>query len=259
MSAKQQVTASIEEARAVLEQALKDIHQVPDLDWGTVRYTVHALGNYLNIIAASVWLLRAAVDDHSDTEAHGMLDNLERTTDLMTHLTRHLSHASATREVPLLSEEVDLGRMARRGCAFYQLSADHKRIQITCEVQDAIGTARADRLGVATILDNLLSNAVKFSPPERQVHVQVRAEPGFIVCAVRDEGPGLAPEEQARLFREGERLSPRPTGSEPSNGYGLAICRDLATRMGGRIWCESQPGRGTTFSFSLPVYKQEAP
>jgi signal transduction histidine kinase len=144
-------------------------------------------------------------------------------------------------------------------CAFYQPTAEHKRIQLICEVEDPVGPARADRIAAATVLDNLLSNALKYSPRDRRVWVRVRAEPGSVVCAVQDEGPGLSVEDQGRLFREGQRLAPVPTGGEPSTGYGLAISRDLVTRMGGTIWCESQPGQGATFSFSLPAHAAGSP
>ncbi len=259
MSHQKQVAASIEAAKGALEQALKDLHQVPDLDWNTVRYALHAMGNYLNVTNACLGLLRVALEDHPDAEVDNLLSGLERTTELMAHLSRHLSHASAAREVPLLREEVRVARMVRSACAFYQPTAEHKRIQLICEADDSVGSACADRVATATVLDNLLSNALKFSPPERHVWVRVRAEPGFLICSVHDEGPGLSPEEQGRLFREGERLGPAPTGGEPSTGYGLAISRDLVTRMGGTIWCESRPGQGSTFSFSLPTHAAESP
>jgi signal transduction histidine kinase len=259
MTQKQQVVTSIETAKTALEQALKDLHQVPELDWGTVRYALHALGNYLNITAASVGLLRADLEDHPNAEVHALLGGLERTTDLMAHLTRHLTHASAAREMPLLREEVDLARLGCLACGFYQPPAEQKRIQLLYDAEEPIGKARADRIAVATVLDNLLSNAIKYSPPDRRVWVRVWAESGFLFCSVRDEGPGLSPEDQARLFREGERLSPTPTGGELSTGYGLAISRDLVTRMGGTIRCESQLGRGATFTFSLPACAPESP
>jgi signal transduction histidine kinase len=259
MIPKKQVAISIEAAKGALEQALKDLEQVADLDWNTVRYALHTQGNYLNIINACLGLIRVHVKDHPEIDVESLLSGLERTTDLMAHLIRHLSHASAAREVPLLHEEVNLARMARRACDFYQPTAEHKRIELICEVEEPLGSVRGDRVAVATVIDNLLSNALKFSPSDRRVWVRVRAEPGCLTCEVRDEGPGLSAEDQARLFREGQRLTPAPTGGEPSAGYGLAISRDLVTRMGGTIRCQSEPGQGATFSFSLPALAPPAP
>jgi signal transduction histidine kinase len=258
MSTKNDIVGLIDSARGELEQALQHLQKIPALDWGAVRYVLHAMGNYLNINTACIHLLGVALEGHPDPDVAGYLHSLERITDLMTHLTRHLSHASASREVPLVREPVDLSRMVRNGCTFYQSVSDIKRIEIVCGIADAVPPVVGDRIAVATVLDNLLSNAVKYSPPGKRVWVWVKSEQDYVVCEVRDEGPGLSAEDQARLFREGERLGPRPTGGEPSTGYGLAISRDLIARMGGRIWCESKPGQGAVFAFQLPVYIEPA-
>jgi signal transduction histidine kinase len=68
--------------------------------------------------------------------------------------------------------------------------------------------------------------------------------------------PGLGPEDRARLFQRGVRLSAQPTGGEPSTGYGLAVAKDLVGQLGGEIWCDSQPGQGACFSVRLPVWRE---
>jgi signal transduction histidine kinase len=257
MNTKEHVAAAIEAARADLEQALQHLQQVPTLDWSAFRYGMHTLGNYLNIASAEIQLLNMALKEHPDPEVQGFLSGLDRMMDLLAYLTRHLTAASADSAVPLLREQVNLALLAERACAFYQPSAAKKRIEIIFEAPGPTVLVDADRVAVATVLDNLLSNAVKFSPPGKRIRVSVKTEPGQAVCAVQDEGPGLSVEDQARLFRKGERLGPVPTGGEPSMGYGLAISRDLVERMGGTICCESQPGQGATFSFSLPAHVEK--
>ena len=79
------------------------------------------------------------------------------------------------------------------------------------------------------------------------------------MCAVRDSGPGLSPEDQAQLFRRGVRLTPTPTGGEPSSGYGLAVAKELVDALGGHIWCESAVGQGSCFAFRLPADRDTAP
>jgi signal transduction histidine kinase len=113
-----------------------------------------------------------------------------------------------------------------------------------------------DRVAVAAVLDNLLSNAVKYSPRGKDIRVRVEGEPASAVCSVADDGPGLSPEDQARLFEPGVRLASVPSGGEPSTGYGLAVTKRLIDRLGGEIWCVSRLGRGTTFSFRLPAHGQ---
>ena len=113
-------------------------------------------------------------------------------------------------------------------------------------------------MAVAVALDNLLSNALKFSENGKQIWVQVHAEQENIVCTVRDEGPGLSVEDQARLFQRGVRLSNSPTGDELTLGFGLSIAKDLVERLGGSIWCESHSGHGTSFHIRLPAFKENA-
>jgi signal transduction histidine kinase len=103
------------------------------------------------------------------------------------------------------------------------------------------------------VLDNLVTNAIKYSPPGKRIWLRVTREPGAVVCSIQDEGPGLSPEDQARLFQRGVRLSAVPTGGESSTGYGLAVADELITRLGGTIWCDSILGHGACFSFRLPV------
>src|SRR5207244_3238372 len=109
-------------------------------------------------------------------------------------------------------EPVDVSVLIERVCHFYRRKAAEKQISITPDLHVEEPDARADRVAVAVVMDNLLSNAIKYSPHGRVVRVFVRAEPGFLVGSVQDEGPGISEEDQAKLFRRGVRLSSVPTG-----------------------------------------------
>jgi two-component system, sensor histidine kinase and response regulator len=109
-----------------------------------------------------------------------------------------------------------------------------------------------DRLGLPEILLNLVGNAIKYSPAGSTVTVRLVATADSAECRVTDQGPGIAPEDQPRLFQVGGVLGSRPTAGEPQTGIGLAISRHFADAMRGQLWCESEPGRGATFVFCLP-------
>jgi signal transduction histidine kinase len=101
---------------------------------------------------------------------------------------------------------------------------------------------------------NLLSNAVKFTPKGGSVDVSATRQDGEVLIAVTDTGPGISAEDQGRIFEEfqqakGDGNAERPEGT----GLGLALSKSLVELHGGRIWVESEPGEGSTFTFTIPV------
>ena len=124
-------------------------------------------------------------------------------------------------------------------------------------VHDEAGAAaslavRADRRRLLQVLSNLLSNAIKYNQPGGWVRLRVNAHQGFIDISVSDSGPGLDAAQQARLFQPFERLGAQ-RGTVGGTGLGLALSRELAEAMGGRIDVHSAPGTGSTFTVSLPA------
>jgi signal transduction histidine kinase len=111
--------------------------------------------------------------------------------------------------------------------------------------------AWADTGLIARVLQNLVGNAIKFTPPNGVIRVSARTEEkqrgSVILVAVRDTGPGIPPEIAGRLFQK--FVTGRQTGR--GSGLGLAFCKLTVEAHGGRIWVESTPGNGATFTFSL--------
>jgi signal transduction histidine kinase len=110
----------------------------------------------------------------------------------------------------------------------------------------------ADPDKLRQVLLNLIENAVKYSDEGR---IEVRVEPrnGTMRFSVHDEGLGIPAEEHERIFDKFHRLDPNMTHGVGGTGLGLYICRELVERMEGRIWVNSEPGKGTTFTFELPL------
>jgi signal transduction histidine kinase len=111
---------------------------------------------------------------------------------------------------------------------------------------------------VKQIVFNLLSNAVKFTPDGGRVDVVARRIDGEIQVAVRDTGIGITAEDQGRIFEEFRQVGQGAAKAE-GTGLGLALTKKLVELHGGRIWVSSQPGAGTTFTFSLPGRRVEIP
>jgi signal transduction histidine kinase len=131
-----------------------------------------------------------------------------------------------------------------------------------------------DETAIVQVFDNILSNAVKYSPHGKNVFVRIRHSSlvvghspndsrtapmtnapmtnNFIRVEVQDEGEGISPDDMTKLFGKFARLSARPTGGEHSTGLGLSIVKKMVEAMNGRVWCESELGKGATFIVELP-------
>jgi signal transduction histidine kinase len=119
-------------------------------------------------------------------------------------------------------------------------------------VDHALGTVRGDQRKIKQVLLNLLSNAVKFTPEGGQVEVRGQRAGGEIEIAVTDTGIGIAAEDLEAVFEEFRQVGTDYAKKHEGTGLGLTLSRKFVELHGGRIWVKSQPGRGSTFAFTLP-------
>jgi K+-sensing histidine kinase KdpD len=111
----------------------------------------------------------------------------------------------------------------------------------------------ADDIRIGEVLTNLVENAVKFSDDNTIIKIEVRRALNEVIISITDEGIGIPPELQDKVFERFFQGNGHKTGRRKGTGLGLAICRGIIEAHGGKIWVESKPGRGAKFSFSLPV------
>jgi signal transduction histidine kinase len=249
---KEQIASAIVRARRELEEALYELEKLPAVSQSSVSFVAHALNNYLNITAGTVELLLLSLADHPNPQIRTGLEALQQATNFMMHTVSQLMMTSTGPDAELRLDQVDLPILVQRFSTYYHRMADRKQIRFLSETTGDVPSVRTDRVTIAVVLDNLFSNAVKYSPPGTRIRVHVSAERDGVICSVRDEGPGLSHGDQAKLFQRGVQLTPKPTGGEPSAGYGLAVAKEFIERLGGTIWCESVLGQGACFSFRLP-------
>ena len=132
-----------------------------------------------------------------------------------------------------------------------------KKSALHCLVTDipaGLAPVMADAFRVERILHNLVDNAIKYLPKGGTVTVSAKEDNGSVVVAVHDEGIGISPENQALLFEPFQRIQAKSAGIA-GGGLGLNVCKRLLEVQGGRIWVDSQPGKGSTFFFALPAAK----
>jgi signal transduction histidine kinase/HAMP domain-containing protein len=133
--------------------------------------------------------------------------------------------------------------------------AQRHSIVLGQQVDAKLGQIVADERKFKQILLNLLSNAVKFTPDGGRIDVLARREDSNAVIAVHDTGIGIAPEDQAAVFEEFRQVGRDYTKKQEGTGLGLALTKKFVELHGGKIWLESQPGKGSTFTFTIPLHR----
>jgi signal transduction histidine kinase len=153
------------------------------------------------------------------------------------------------REPLRMSEEIP----AALAVVEHQLRARKLRVEVAAP--EDLPPVSADRELIRRVIINLIANAVRFAAQESCLRVTAALDAGGtnLVVSVRDEGPGIPPEHQERIFEKFFQGEKTRATERVSLGLGLAFCRLAVEAHGGRIWCESEPGQGACFSFSLPV------
>jgi signal transduction histidine kinase/DNA-binding response OmpR family regulator len=146
---------------------------------------------------------------------------------------------------------VDLAARVREAAAHFRSDPAHP---VALDVPDEPLPCWADGERIAEVVENLLSNAVKYSPGGGEVTLSVRRERETAVVSVGDRGIGIAPADLGRLFRPFSRVHDRRTTGIEGFGLGLSICERFVRAHGGRFEVRSAPGKGSTFTFSLPLF-----
>ncbi|MGD9559584.1 MAG: response regulator [Oscillospiraceae bacterium] len=153
----------------------------------------------------------------------------------------------------------DFEKMMQNVSSFIQLRVEEKEQTFHFDFQDIFSrTMISDELRLSQVITNLLTNAVKFTPEKGTVALRVRILPidedhATLHIEVQDDGIGISPEQQKKLFRSFEQADGSITRRFGGTGLGLAICRQIVTLMGGRIWVKSTLGKGSCFAFEVPV------
>ena len=149
--------------------------------------------------------------------------------------------------------EFDLAEAVRGGLAFVRERAAANGVEIAVDLPADLGAVVADERKIRQVLLNLLSNAVKFTPTGGKVGVIARRADDEVRVCVRDTGIGIAAKDLARVFEEFQQVGAPSARSREGTGLGLTLAKRFVELHGGRIWVESEIGRGSRFTFALPV------
>ncbi len=156
-------------------------------------------------------------------------------------------------DVPLERERVALAPLVSQVLSEIQVARPEPGVTLTGDLPGDLPPVFADRERVHQVLFNLLDNAVRFTPAGGRVTVSAFGHNGSVDVVVADTGPGISAEHLPRVFERFYRVDESRSRVDGGTGIGLAIARSVVEAHGGRIWADSEPGRGSTFTFELPV------
>ena len=161
-------------------------------------------------------------------------------------------------KVKLDRSALDTADLLGQAAALVHAQAEAKGIRVQTHWEGGAPLVlHADRSRLLQVLSNLLSNALRFTPSGSRVSLRAGPENGFIHFCVEDSGAGIAPEHQARIFERFYQVEKSADRNAEGLGLGLCIAKDIVELHGGRIWVESEPGRGSRFHFTVPQEVQE--
>jgi len=191
-----------------------------------------------------------------ETDKKRLLDVIAQESERLSRIADDILYAGNldSGQLALVEQQIDLRSLAQdvatqmRACF-----AARANISIELTVPNGLEPLAGDADKLRQVLINLIDNAVKYSPGGGRIELAVEPREGGVRISVSDEGIGIAPLEQRRIFGKFYRVDPGLTRGVGGTGLGLYICRELVRRMEGRLSVSSEEGKGSTFAVDLPV------
>lgn len=239
---------------------LRDITHFKELDALKSEFVAtvsHDLRSPLTLMRGYATMLQMVgeLNDQQKSYVRKIINGVESMSRLVNNL---LDLGRIEAGVGLKLDHILVGEVAERVITSLQLQAAQKSIQLSLEIGSSSQVlVEADPALLQQALYNLVENAIKYTSVGGQVQVVLQAKPLSVLFSIRDNGIGIAPLDQPRLFERFYRGGQREAYQQRGSGLGLAIVKSIAERHGGRVWLESQLGKGSTFYMEIPIQQGE--
>ncbi|MGB9177768.1 MAG: ATP-binding protein [Pyrinomonadaceae bacterium] len=251
----EEVNQQLNEANQELNEANTKLRELAEMKEEFLALTTHDLRSPLTVISGVISFFTSGRLGELSPEQQNMVSMMERNAQVLIELVNDLLDASklesGTMRLDLTS--IDLCALTNELRETMEPLAREKSITLVETLSETLPPIEADRTKLRRILVNLLSNALKFTPKGGRVELRAEQANGQMFIAVADTGVGIAPEDVERLFDKYEQTRSRATRGEKGTGLGLYITKQLVELHGGEIKVTSEPGTGSTFSFTLPI------
>ncbi len=246
-----------EELLARQKEELKELNMMKDK---FLSILAHDLKNpFTNLYSMSDLVIRN-YQDLTEEEKVMALKNIHKAAQFIyTLLENLLTWANTQRgRIPFNPVDFDLSGLIEVNVNLHQIPARNKSISLSSSAHPGM-MAYGDREMIDTVIRNLVSNAVKFTSPGGNITIDARRQSSLVEVKVTDTGTGIASRDMPKLFHLDEKYKSTGTAGEPGTGLGLALCKEFVEKNGGTIRCDSTPGKGSAFSFTVPAGKMNNP
>lgn len=248
----QLVNTELQEVNEELRMTNQALDEANDFKIQMLSIVAHDLKNPLNVILNCADMLGESASEGSLEQT--MIHSVHGSADRMVRLIHDLLDSAAIElgKMSIEPEPFDWGLQVVRVADSYREAIVHKRQALDIHgVEPCVVMGDEERLW--QVADNLLSNAMKYSSLGGRIIVCCKRETNSVRLSVQDFGPGLTDDDKAKLFGHFQRLSAQPTAGETSSGIGLSIVKKIVELHKGKIWVESEVGKGATFIVELPA------
>lgn len=253
----EQAYRKLNEVNQEIERKNEELKQLDMQKNQFLGMAAHDLRNPLNVMQGYSSLLLEKLAAVEDQSILSMLNRIQKSSAFMLQLINDLLDISSIEsgKVTLNLSQVDLVALVKEIVTLESSLSEKKQIQLVFKCDQQIPQVKCDSDKIEQVITNLITNAIKYSNPQTTIEVSLTLSANEVIVAVKDQGLGIPANEKEKLFQPFTKTSVKSTAGEASTGLGLVIVKKIVTEHQGRIWVESEVGKGSTFFVALPINK----
>jgi signal transduction histidine kinase len=247
--------SNLEQKAETVAEAYAELKESVRLKDEVLQNVSHELRTPLTFVKGYVELLLDGHVGPLTEEQQEYLRIVAEKTDIIARLVDDMMFVDQADQLPGKKTPVSLTRVARRALRGWTATAEKANLTMVEDLPDDLPPVAGDEGRLLQVFDNLLSNAIKFSPDGGQVVVTIADAGPTVQASVSDQGIGIPQDQQERIFHRFYQVDGSAQRRFPGAGLGLAIVKRILEAHEGQVWVESEPGKGSSFYFTVPKYR----